>query len=338
MEVEIQQIIDKYNELGNVWKVGEALGMSGQKVHSILKKMGLGKRMNYFTESDYAYLREHYEEYANGQRLPELAKIMKRTAAFLNRKAKELGLTKPNRKYTIGEERHKQLSKSAKERITKYGHPKGMLGKKHTSETKEYISKWHRQNWAEHRDELLTPERLEAKSDCMAKQQADGVMGVRSRTYLRKCFINGNTYIFKSAWEANIALVLEYERLLGNIDGWAYEATTFSFKYDGNGVRNYKPDFDIYRNGKTYHIEVKGWVDEKTKTKMALMQRYYPNDVIYIMGEKEYRSIKAKYKPIIPQWGYAKVFSNDNNCCKIVARKFIDKENPRIEFKIVTID
>lgn len=26
------------------------------------------------------------------------------------------------------------------------------------------------------------------------------------------------------------------------------------------------------------------------------------------------------------------------NCCKIVGRKFIDKDNPRIEFKIVTIE
>lgn len=34
----------------------------------------------------------------------------------------------------------------------------------------------------------------------------------------------------------------------------------------------------------------------------------------------------------------AKVIKNDNNCCLINARKFIDKENPRIEFKIVTIE
>lgn len=34
----------------------------------------------------------------------------------------------------------------------------------------------------------------------------------------------------------------------------------------------------------------------------------------------------------------AKVIKNDNNCCLIKARKFIDKENPRVEFKIVTID
>ena len=34
----------------------------------------------------------------------------------------------------------------------------------------------------------------------------------------------------------------------------------------------------------------------------------------------------------------AKVIKNDNNCCLIHARKFIDKVNPRIEFKIVTIE
>lgn len=30
--------------------------------------------------------------------------------------------------------------------------------------------------------------------------------------------------------------------------------------------------------------------------------------------------------------------TNDNNCCKIVARKFIDKEHPRIVIRIVAID
>lgn len=33
----------------------------------------------------------------------------------------------------------------------------------------------------------------------------------------------------------------------------------------------------------------------------------------------------------------AKVISNDNNCCLIHARKFIDKDNPRVEFKIVEV-
>lgn len=33
-----------------------------------------------------------------------------------------------------------------------------------------------------------------------------------------------------------------------------------------------------------------------------------------------------------------KTIKNDNLCVKIVAEKFVDKENPRVEFKIVTID
>lgn len=34
---------------------------------------------------------------------------------------------------------------------------------------------------------------------------------------------------------------------------------------------------------------------------------------------------------------YTKTIKNDNRCVKIVAEKFLDKEKPRIEFKIVEI-
>lgn len=32
-----------------------------------------------------------------------------------------------------------------------------------------------------------------------------------------------------------------------------------------------------------------------------------------------------------------KTIKNDNKCCKIVAEKFIDKKNPRIEFMLVEV-
>lgn len=44
------------------------------------------------------------------------------------------------------------------------------------------------------------------------------------------------------------------------------------------------------------------------------------------------------FKGVLDCLQKAKVIKNDNNCCKIVGRKFIDKENPRVEIKIVTID
>ena len=34
---------------------------------------------------------------------------------------------------------------------------------------------------------------------------------------------------------------------------------------------------------------------------------------------------------------YTKTIKNDNKCAKIVAEKFIDKENPRIEFRLVEV-
>lgn len=34
---------------------------------------------------------------------------------------------------------------------------------------------------------------------------------------------------------------------------------------------------------------------------------------------------------------HVKAIKNDRNCIKIVAQKFVDKENPRIEFTIITI-
>ncbi len=43
-------------------------------------------------------------------------------------------------------------------------------------------------------------------------------------------------------------------------------------------------------------------------------------------------------KVVLDAMQKAKVITNDNKCVKIVAEKFIDKDNPRIEFKLVTID
>ena len=34
----------------------------------------------------------------------------------------------------------------------------------------------------------------------------------------------------------------------------------------------------------------------------------------------------------------AKAIKNDNLCIKVVAEKFVDKVNPRVEFKIITIE
>lgn len=42
-------------------------------------------------------------------------------------------------------------------------------------------------------------------------------------------------------------------------------------------------------------------------------------------------------KVVLDSLQRVKAIKNDNNCAKIVAQKFIDKDNPRIEFAIVPI-
>ena len=332
------KIIEKYEELNNVWKVGEYFGISGQSIHSFLTKIGVIHKMNYFTEEDKKTLLNCYNDYANRQELELLAKGMGRTVEFLNRKAKELGLTNKNRTYNLSSKKKEELSNIAKERISKYGHPKGMLGKKHTEEHKLYQSERSKKLWKEHREVFINEKRLKKMSDKMSDMQLNGELGVRSRTYMTRLKIEGKDVVLKSNWEFNIALFLEYKKQIGDIEEWDYESVVFKFEYNELGVRSYRPDFVVFKNGQEIYLEVKGWYDEKTKKKEVLMNKYYPTVSIIMLDEKKYFEIEKEYKQIIKYWDYRKSIKNDNLCVKVVAEKFVDKENPRVEFKIVTID
>lgn len=332
------EIIEKYKELNNVWKVGEFFGISGQSVHSFLTKIGVIHKMNYFTEEDKKVLLDCYNDYANRQELELLAKQMGRTVEFLNRKAKDLGLTNKYRKYNLSNEKKEGFSKRAKERISKYGHPRGMLGKKHTKEHNLLQSERVKKLWKEHREIFLNENRLKQMSDRMSDMQLKGELGTRSRTYMTRLQIEGKDILLKSNWEFNIALFLEYKKQIGEIDEWNYESVVFKFEYNDLGVRSYRPDFVVLKDGKEIYLEVKGWNDDKTKKKEILMNKYYPTVSVIMLDEKKYFEIEKEYKKIIAYWDYRKVIKNDSLCVKIVAEKFIDKDNPRVEFRIVTID
>lgn len=42
-------------------------------------------------------------------------------------------------------------------------------------------------------------------------------------------------------------------------------------------------------------------------------------------------------KAVLDCLQYTKTIKNDNQCAKIIAEKFIDRENPRIEFRLVEV-
>ena len=106
--------------------------------------------------------------------------------------------------------------------------------------------------------------------------------------------INGKSLYFRSKWEANYALFLDYLIRQRQITGWDYEAKRFEFPVK-RGCTCYTPDFKVINSdGKIEWHEVKGWMDRKSKTKLKRMSKYYPKEKLILIDEKTYRAIKSK--------------------------------------------
>jgi hypothetical protein len=183
------------------------------------------------------------------------------------------------------------------------GHPKGMLGKKHTQESidKMTATKLKKYGTLNMQKEDTTKKMLETR---MKKYGRLDFLG--SNTYSR-CksgwkTIGGNKCFFRSGWESNYACYLEWLRMKKEIKSWRHESKTFWFENIRRGVRSYLPDFEITNNdgGVEYH-EVKGYMDNRSKTKIKRMAKYYPETKLIVICKKEYTAIK-KWSRLIDGW------------------------------------
>ena len=114
--------------------------------------------------------------------------------------------------------------------------------------------------------------------------------------------INGKDVYFRSMWEANYALYLDF--LIDqkqDIVSWEFEVDTFWFEAIKRGVRSYKPDFKVHlKDGSVEYHEVKGWMDARSKTKLKRMAKYYPLVEMVLIDSKPYKEILKKLDGIIP--------------------------------------
>ena len=117
-------------------------------------------------------------------------------------------------------------------------------------------------------------------------------------------FLKDGKYIFmRSSWELNYAHYLNFLIQQKEIISWEYEADTFWFDKIKRGVRSYKPDFKVFNpNGTITYHEVKGWMDDKSATKLKRMAKYHPKVDIKLIGSKEYKAI-SKWSGVIKGWG-----------------------------------
>lgn len=99
--------------------------------------------------------------------------------------------------------------------------------------------------------------------------------------------IGGKRIYFRSQWEMNYARYLEFLKQKGLIIEWEHEPHTFWFEEIKRGVRSYMPDFKVYDpDGSHYWVEVKGWMDPKSVTKIKRLKKYYPNERLEVVGKK----------------------------------------------------
>jgi len=107
--------------------------------------------------------------------------------------------------------------------------------------------------------------------------------------------IGGKSIYFRSKWEANYALYLEFLKKNGDIKEWEYEPEFFEFDKIRHGTTRYLPDFKITNkdDSSEYH-EVKGYMDSRSKTKLKRMAKYYPHVKLILVDKDFYADLVKK--------------------------------------------
>lgn len=277
-------------------------GLCGQTVYDRLNRIGVINKINSLTAFEKEKIEALYRKgfIAGDGQFDALKAELKRSSIVIQRHARSLGLTTLKRKRSG--KMKENLSKFHKKRHLEFGHPRGMLGKKHTEETLKKISKGSIQRWkdrtAEQNQEITTKQqksRIANKTNLPERFNATWKCGWRS--------IGGKENFYRSRWEANYARYLEWLKINKQILDWQHEPTTFWFEGIKRGVRSYLPDFSVLTlDNKVEYHEVKGWVDSRSITKTKRMAKYFPEIKLLQIEAKQYHSIAKTMMPIIKDW------------------------------------
>lgn len=243
----------------------------------------------------------------------ELEQVLGHTMPAIKRKASKLGISghrqttpdcicvichQPFRRNGVAQTAC-SLSCGQKLAIARHGHARGMVGKRHTQDTRERISRAGEAAWAratpEQREAMLTP-----MWDGWQRHPPMPSENMYSRT-------RGGTrddiglYV-RSSWEANYARYLNWLQLHGEILSWEYEPRRFDFPVD-RGNRSYTPDFRVVtRDGSVEWHEVKGWMDPSSRVRLSRFSRYFPDETLVLIDPPFYHSVAAKVARLIEGW------------------------------------
>lgn len=108
---------------------------------------------------------------------------------------------------------------------------------------------------------------------------------------------------YRSRWEANYARYLQVFKEKKQIHDWEHEPKTFWFEKIKRGVRSYLPDFRVWTDPKNYYyVEVKGYWDQRSRTKVKRFKRYYPHEKLVLRDALWFKENTKNIKLLITSW------------------------------------
>jgi hypothetical protein len=277
-------LIENYPRMGKEWCM-EKLQKSEGQIRSTASTLGLKQDKD----------SEFYKDWQERARLSKIGKKRPIQSAVMKKRAEEFGSPFPE----MTEGQRKIIGERTKKRIAALGHPKGMLGKSHTKKTKEVLSQHSKNMWVNMSEEKRDAYSLRA-SIAGAKQTMN-----RANSSWKAAWrdIGSERKYYRSAWEANYARYLEWLKEKKQIADWKHEPKTFWFEGIKRGCMSYLPDFWVKETdgSESYH-EVKGWMDDRSKTKIKRMAKYHPNTKLVVIDSKAYKILAKQLSGLIDGW------------------------------------
>lgn len=281
-EEKTKQFIELYPEKGKAW-CAENLGLTFGQIRSKASRLGLKQNR----ESD--FFKDWQKRAANskiGLKRPNQALVIKKLHA--------------EGKLLKTEEQRRDISIRVKKWIKENGHPKGATGLVFSDQAKAKISMASKRKW-ENMSEEVREQYSKRASINGRKVSAINREGASWKAGWRE--IGGYNKYYRSRWEANYARYLQWLKEKGALQSWLHESKTFWFEEIKRGCRSYLPDFEVRENnGEIIFHEVKGWMDDRSKTKIKRMAKYHPDVKLIVIDGKKYKEIEKKVSALIEGW------------------------------------
>lgn len=295
-------LIESYSRLKSVWKVGKEVGLCGQSVQERLKRLNLTKSCAYKPEEIQSVKDLYSSGFQRGDGKTDKLCVSSGMPKWkISTIAKKLGLSSRNRQ--ICDKSCDLMSDRMKSYIQKKGHPRGMLGKTHSDEYKQECKR-RQTEWSEKASDKEKMDRVK-KSFITKLKRYGSISPINPKVTWKQGWrtFGGREIYFRSRWEANYGRYLQWLKENGYIKDWLHEPKTFWFEGIKRGAITYLPDYQVFNlDGSHQWVEVKGWYDARSKTKIKRFRKQFPDEKLVLIDSKWFKSNNQKMCLIIPEW------------------------------------